>query len=340
MKKYKNINRVASLILAVSLSNYAQLAQAVEVDHEPDEKGVWTFGFENDVFSGTDQHYTNGARISYLSPETEVTKWFDNATEYVPFFLHEGNKRLGFALGQSIFAPKDISTKIPDPLDRPYAGWLHADFSVTSDTDKRLDFIELSLGVVGESSFAEQTQDFVHSFVPDSVEPQGWDSQLSDEPAIMLSYQRKWKNLWQASPFGLGADFIPHAGFSAGNVFTHAALGGTLRFGKDLPSDYGPPIIRPSFGGSDFFEPNSQLGWYFFTGVEGRAVAHNIFLDGNTFKESASVDKENFVADFQFGLAVTYGDTRVSYTHILKTKEFETQDSSDSYGSLNLSLRF
>lgn len=333
MKKYQ----IFALTVALSLG--LNVAASAEV-RKPDEKGVLTFSFENDIFSGTDRHYTNGARLSYISPENEVTKWFDNATEYVPFFLQDGNKRLGFAIGQSMYAPNDISTAIPDPLDRPYAGWLHADFSVTSDTDERLDFIELSLGVVGESALGEEVQSFVHSIVPDSIEPQGWDYQLKDEPAIMLSYQRKWKNLWQASTHGLGADFIPHAGFSAGNVFTHAALGGTLRFGKDLPSDYGPPIIRPSFGGSDFFEPRSSLGWYLFTGVEGRAVARNIFLDGNTFKDSASVDKENFVADFQVGAAVTFGDTRVSYTHVFKTKEFKAQNSMDSFGSLNLSLRF
>lgn len=307
---------------------------------ETDEKGVYTFSIENDLFSGTDSHYTNGIRFSYISPETEVTKWFDNTTRYVPFFLQEGDKRLGFAIGQSMFTPQDLTRTNPDPLDRPYAGWLHADFSVTSDTDERLDYIELSLGVVGDSALAGQAQDFIHNYLPNADDPQGWDSQLEDELAIMLSYQRKWKNMWQATPFGLGTDFIPHAGFSVGNVFTHAAVGGTLRFGRDLPSDYGPPLIRPSFGGSDFFRPNSDFGWYLFTGVEARAVAQNIFLDGNSFKNSAEVNKKHLVGDLQAGFAVTFSDTRISYTHTFKTKEFKTQASNDSFGSLNLSMRF
>ncbi|PIR34515.1 MAG: hypothetical protein COV36_00650 [Alphaproteobacteria bacterium CG11_big_fil_rev_8_21_14_0_20_44_7] len=333
MKNVKNLFLlpIISALIAISFS-----ASAEEID----EKGILTVSYENDVFVGRDSHYTNGFRLSYISPETEVTKWFENTTRYVPFFLQGGNKRLGFAIGQNMYTPLDLTRAVPDPLDRPYAGWLHADFSVTSDTDKRLDSLELSLGMVGPASLAGQTQDFIHSFVPDAQEPQGWDYQIENEPAIMLSYQRKWKNTWQATPFGLGTDFIPHIGFSAGNVFTHAALGGTLRLGQDLPSDYGPPIIRPSFGGSDFFHPSSDFGWYLFTGLEGRAVARNIFLDGNSFSDSAEVDKEYLVGDLQMGVAVTWENTRLSYTHIFKTKEFRTQDSNDNFGSLNLSMRF
>lgn len=66
-----------------------------------------------------------------------------------------------------------------------------------------------------------------------------------------------------------------------------------LRLGQRLPLDYGPPRIQPSLPGSGFFvPPQDRFGWYLFAGVEGRAVARNIFLDGNTFRDSRSVDKE------------------------------------------------
>lgn len=113
-----------------------------------------------------------------------------------------------------------------------------------------------------------------------------------------------------------------------------------MRFGENLPNDYGPPRIQPSLPGSAFYDPSDGFGWYIFAGIEGRAVAHNIFLDGNTFQDSRSVDKKPFVGDLQAGIAVTLWRTRVSYTHVLRTREFDGQDTTDSFGAFSASFRF
>ena len=81
----------------------------------------------------------------------------------------------------------------------------------------------------------------------------------------------------------------------------------TIRIGDDLPNNYGPPRIRPSLPGSDFFVNRDKLGWYLFAGFECRLVGRNIFLDGNTFSDSHSMDKRYLVGDFQTGVALTYG---------------------------------
>ena len=75
-----------------------------------------------------------------------------------------------------------------------------------------------------------------------------------------------------------------------------------------------------------------------FASAEGRAVARNIFLDGNTFKDSRSVDKEPFVGDLQWGLVLTWRNFRVSFTDVFRTREFETQKESEHYGSICLSM--
>ncbi|WP_460994321.1 lipid A-modifier LpxR family protein, partial [Staphylococcus aureus] len=72
---------------------------------------------------------------------------------------------------------------------------------------------------------------------------------------------------------------------------------------------------RLAMPGTGFFEiPEKKWGWYLFAGVDARAVARNIFLDGNTFKDSPSVDKFPLVADANAGLALTYDQLRISYT--------------------------
>jgi hypothetical protein len=77
-----------------------------------------------------------------------------------------------------------------------------------------------------------------------------------------------------------------------------------------------------------------------FAGAEGRAVVRNIFLDGNSFRNSRSVDKRPFVGDLQFGGVLLWNNVRLSYTQVLRTREFETQGKKDNFGSLAVSVQF
>jgi len=84
----------------------------------------------------------------------------------------------------------------------------------------------------------------------------------------------------------------------------------------------------------------NEWGWYAFAGVEGRAVARNIFLDGNTFSDSPSVDSLPLIGDLQFGIVATYNQIRLSFTQIMRTEEFEGQNDGDHYGSIALTYLF
>ncbi len=306
---------------------------------QDDDKWMFNLQVENDLFAGSDAHYTNGIRLSLLSPEGAVPEWVRSGADLIPMFPIGGRLRVAYSLGQNMYTPSDIQTANPDPRDRPYAGWLYGGIGLVSDTGRRLDSIELDLGVIGPWSQAEPTQKFVHEIIG-SPRPQGWDYQLENEPGGVLFYETKWRNVKEFEVLGLGVDFTPHVGAALGNVFTHAAVGGTVRVGRDLPADYGPPRIRPSLPGSGFFTPSRNFGWYLFFGAEGRAVARNIFLDGNTFDDSRSVDKKILVGDLEAGIAITFGDVRLSYTHVYRTEEFHGQEAADLFGTLNLTIRF
>ena len=316
-----------------------RLAAADELRAKPDDKGILSVAWENDRWANTDAHYTNGVRFSYLSPETALPMGVQRSMNLFPFFASDGRKRYSLGLGQSMFTPENIRQKALIVDDRPYAGWLYGTVGLTSDTRDRLDNLELSLGVVGPSAQAEPVQEIIHSLTS-SDDPDGWNNQLKDEAALMLSYERKWRSLYQFSPFGAGADITPHVGGSLGNVFTQAVIGATLRVGFDLPADYGPPRIRPSLPGSDFFIPTQRLGGYVFAGFEGRAVAHNIFLDGNWFRESHEVDRNTLVGGIQLGAVMTYREVRMGYTHVFMSEEFDGQRGGDQFGAFTLSFRF
>lgn len=330
-----NRRRLAALVLAAAGSVAPLPALAAD---EP-ETGTLSLVFENDLFYDTDRNYTNGVRAAWLSGPGRTPAWALDAARWFPLFPDGGTVRTNYAIGQNMYTPDDIALTTPPLDDRPYAGWLYGSIGLIAETGRRLDQLELTLGVVGPASLAEQTQTIVHE-ITGSPEPRGWDTQLKNEPGVVLTYQRSWRRFISESISGFGFDATPHAGGALGNVFTYANAGLTLRFGRRLPLDYGPPRIQPSLPGSGFFVPQDGFGWYLFAGVDGRAVARNIFLDGNTFRDSRSVDKKPLVGDLQFGIAVTWRNVRLSYTHVLRTREFDTQDAADGFGAVSLSVRF
>jgi hypothetical protein len=235
-----------------------------------------------------------------------------------------------------MYTPRDIKVANPPVEDRPYAGWLYATVGLGVDTGRRFDQFALTVGVVGPASLAEQGQKLVHR-ITGVTAPQGWDTQLGNEPGLVLTYDRSWRGP-ATHMLGFGMDVEPHIGGALGNVYTYARGGWTLRYGNRLPLDYGPPRIQPSVPASGFFEPTGKFSWYLFAGSEGRAVARNIFLDGNTFAPSRRVDKEPLVGDLQWGLVLTWRSARLSYTHILRTTEFKSQDGADEFGAVSFSV--
>jgi hypothetical protein len=77
---------------------------------------------------------------------------------------------------------------------------------------------------------------------------------------------------------------------------------------------------------------------YLFAATEGRAVGRNIFLDGNTFKDSHSVDKETLVYDWEVGLVVRRGRFAFSYRVVSRSPEFVLQEEPQRYGSVSLTV--
>jgi lipid A 3-O-deacylase len=168
----------------------------------------------------------------------------------------------------------------------------------------------------------------------------GWDTQLHNEPGLIINYERAIKIIPPQSLLGGVFDIEPHYGAAIGNVYDYANLGAMARFGFNLPKDYGPMRIQPSLPGSDYFEPTAGLGAYVFAGVDGRAVARNLFLDGNTFESSRSVSKMNLVGDATLGAAITFDAFRIAFTHVIRSREYKTQTGDDQFGAVDLTFRF
>jgi hypothetical protein len=325
---------IAAALLAALAAPPAAAQERAAGEHY----GTWTFTYENDLLAGTDRYYTSGVQAAWRSPTYDPPAWLAAVTSG-PLFPAGGVPRWGLALGQNIFTPDDTDRRDPDPLDRPYAGWLYGAVSLSSATAREYGSVELQLGVVGPSALGEQTQNNVHDFL-NIDRAFGWDRQIKDEPGVNLVLTRQWR--FNSDPVldDIAVGIVPTLIGSLGNVQTYAAAGLMVRFGNELDADFGPPRMRPSISGSAFYQPDGRWGWYVFAGVEGRVVARDIFLDGNTWRDSRSVDREVLVGDAIAGAALIMPFARLTLTYTARSREFETQRETAQYGSVSLSFRF
>ena len=308
---------------------------------------------ENDMFAGTDRYYTSGAKLAWSSPDLEQFSDSPYASPFLPLFdlipyinESEFQKNLVMAVGQNIYTPDDTESYGLLGNDRPYAGWLYAGLGVVWKDKMVRNSLVLNLGVVGPWSYAQEAQRLIHD-ARHLGHPNGWDNQLHNELGMNLAYGRIWRMPKIARRSGFDWELLPHAGAVAGNVQTYANIGAELRAGLNLPDDFGTGVISPAGttstpvdGAMGADRARFDLGMYLFTRVDGRAVAHNVFLDGNTFGNSPSVGHNPFVGDLSVGVAMNIRNTKLAYALVFRTKEFSAQKEAQIFGTVSINWTF
>jgi hypothetical protein len=164
-----------------------------------EQPGPWSLNiyFENDLFADTDQQYTNGTKVSWVSPD--VTKYvntnFPLLTEYVDREVHflsdsYNDKNLAFSIGQNMYTPEDIETTELVVNDRPYAAWLYLSAGFHAKNDRMQDTLEIQLGMVGPAALGKEIQDIVHDFrgIPKA---NGWENQIGNELGFNFVGERR-----------------------------------------------------------------------------------------------------------------------------------------------------
>lgn len=319
------------------------------VAHSAEPAPLWSFTEEDAaIFTHQDWHYTEGWRITRTAEPAPGGFWsgllnqFGNAAT----LLGAGpaaSEQDQWIIGQSIFNPQNKNIPVPDPADRPYAGWLYLGAGLVRTSDSgRTDRAELLLGVVGPAALGREVQNGFHALAGFG-KARGWDYQLHDEPALLARYQTIWRV--PLHRFGyLETDALPELGVTAGNVLTYGEVGGWLRVGHDLDAGGTPQTITPGLsgiGGFDRSKMTDPFGWMLFGGIQTRAVWRNLFLEGNSYQSSPGVEKRNFVTDEMVGLSLLFRfGLRVDISYVKRGREFSGQLKDDRFGSITLSSRF
>jgi lipid A 3-O-deacylase len=330
------------LLLSMALVSLIPSAHAVE---RPPAGSEFQLFIENDMLARSDRYYTNGIKFGggmefdlLQLPAAEVLRQLAPEAK--------GKIHLGLFLGQNMYTPRSITVSRAQPLDRPWAAWLYLGGVAQRVRDNRLDTVEIDLGLVGPSALGKEVQSGWHRLIG-SPQPQGWQHQIPNEPAVMASWLAKSKH-GLGNVAGLDVEAIPHGGASVGTVMTLARAGGILRLGRHM-TGFGPDTIEP--GGAMLqnmrrdLEPGRAQGleWYGFVGLDHRLVAHNIFLDGTVFRDSPSVQRRPHVYDLSVGLSLRIDAFRLSLTRVRRSEEFFTPASTggrQTFDSVNLGFEF
>jgi hypothetical protein len=297
--------------------------------------------WENDTFGGDDRFYTNGVGLglSHTGPS-----WADPLFDLLPW--RESRRTVSYTLGQAMFTPEDIDRPIPDPTDRPYAGVLALAVGLDADEPNRYDGLRLILGVVGPASGAEDVQKQVHRIIGSGI-PQGWDSQLHNEPLLNLNYEHRRRFRLLGTSEGWSTEAIPIASVALGNMVTQGQLAGMFRFGYRMPQTFGPTVLRgmtqvppprPTPSESTSFWKSLGVGVHAGGGMN--LVVRDVTLDGNLFSNSAHVASELFVPAAIVGVEVGSRRFLATFSYVWLGKEFEGQREAARFGALTVSYFF
>ncbi|HYW49261.1 MAG TPA: lipid A deacylase LpxR family protein, partial [Gemmatimonadaceae bacterium] len=281
MRRMPMMALITVVAVSAPTSAHAQVLTRVDLDND-------SFNFWQAPRRRADREYTQGTRINLLWPTASrlAQRLLGGSQQCGTDDDVRDCRMLSAAVTQGIYTPTlDPRRRTPD--ERPYAGWLGAEFGVQRDRADRLTALAFTIGVTGKASLAEPGQKAVHKlfgFRP----PLGWEGQLPTEVAVMASYSgaRQLPGLAHARS-GTRLMIAPVWSARLGTVATDASAGLHMTVGLRPPRPWTTGAMRG----------DERWGVFMRAGATQRAVARNLFLDGTSFTTSASVEKNTFVGE-------------------------------------------
>lgn len=324
-----NKNHFFFLFLFLALAFYIPLSNA--------DFNWASVTLDNDWFIGNDSGYTNGLYISFYDMSSRNDKKMTKPDFWVKPLLWSAKNHDAFytinsyTIGQSMTTPSDITVAVPDDSALPYSGLL---FLLNNYITVSLSYAEkfsTTIGVIGPSSGAESSQKFVHKLFG-ADKPQGWDTQLNDE----LVFQFERSSLWRSWVSNSGnADFLALAEIDLGTLESSINGAVMIRYGRVLDRSFHTSLYMSTRVANPIA---AEKGWYGFLGVQAGYVFNLIYADGNTFRDSRSVDygpeRLSITTGFTYSWDKLFITFAVSDTNILLSQGEEELEDLTSYGTL------
>ncbi|MFT5719899.1 MAG: lipid A 3-O-deacylase [Motiliproteus sp.] len=325
--------------LLVGLLGYSPVASTQE---QPPEF-VW-FTLENDFFVGDDAGYTNGTEIGFgKGPFSDFNQ--DNLPDWLHWLAKDlyvstlKNKQRGVShmFFQRIQTPENISSKKLIADDLPYAGLLAWQGTLYAWDGQVAEQLSLTLGAVGPLSFAEESQALMHGLLG-AQEPNGWDNQIENELVFNVEAQRV-QNLYRSDNRGCQFDVLGLYGASLGNLKSATQAGFALRWGSALQHSFPVFSLDANRKAYSLSASAGQDFIYFFVGGNLGLVFNNIFIEGNTFKNSHYAPLEPVQNQMSTGVVWKFG--ALAYVLQLSSMSSRTAFTAerDAFGAVSFTYR-
>jgi lipid A 3-O-deacylase len=299
-----------------------------------------SFTWDNDVFLREDNGYTNGGfwtwfdtgrrSDSYPEPFKIVRPlMWSMSDEEQPIYTVNAH-----TFGHMMVTPDDITLVNPDPDDIPYSGLVYYHNSHLRIYEHYADLAGVTVGLVGPDSGAETLQKYIHKHIGGNTDPMGWHTQLDNELVFRFTRNRVWR-AWRADSGD--TDFLMAAVANLGTLETSVGGYAMIRYGSDLGSSY----ATAAYHGSRAVNPVAlNGGWHVYAGLSVRYVGRLIFTDGNTFKDSRSVEVDPAKIGYTTGASYSWNSFAVGLAIENMAMNEEQYDSVERYGSLTFAYRF
>lgn len=291
----------------------------------------------------SDKRYTHGTTLGVISNNIK------DRLENIPVINQLGDRIYSsIQLNQDIYTPDEIENVTPMPYEHPYSGELNLIFGLHGK--KNIQFcchqtptlfsIEIALGATGKHSLAKNAQTEVHRCTGNDI-PLGWDHQLPSHFSARLSASM----INKFNPFTIGdfkIEVLSNIGGDLGNTLVQASVCEQIRFGFNIPDDFGTFAIGSgSFASniqgeeSSVYRSKSHKFWEFYKyfGVHGILSAKGQYVSYNYhIGEIVSPVREIGELGIGFGFIVVGWKITVFYIH--QTEQFEEQSGPHKFGNI------
>ena len=312
------------MLFAAASCVSAQMVTRVDLDND-------SFNFWQAPKVRADREYTQGTRVNLLWPTGNrlARRLLGGGDRCVASAIERDCRMASIALQQAIYTPT-LDLRVRNVNERPFAGWLGAEFGVQRDGRESVRAFNLIVGVTGPASLAEPAQKAVHRAFNFRA-PVGWNSQLASEVAVAASYRGAWNAIrLRHQTSGMRLLVAPIWSARVGTLATDAVAGLQLTAGFRPPS---PWQAAPNARGD-------RWGLFLRAGLSQSLVGRNLFLDGSTFADSsARVTRNVAVGETELGLGFRTPVGLVEWRVHSRGREYRLQPRAHAYSTFSFALR-
>lgn len=316
------------ILLILLISSFWKPSFAQKIDHlskHSDINGTsyFRFNYDNDLFAGTDQNYTQGFSFELVAP-------FLAANPINQLFYRPKDFKIRYGISVEHLAFTPVHFELPDIQlgDRPFAAAIYLkSFMIATDMEKARRFTSsLSAGMIGPAAFGDALQTAIHKITGSQI-PLGWGNQIKNDVVLnyAMDYEKQVLNLKDI--FSLQAQ----TNVAIGTLFTRAALGMTIAFG----------IIN-----SPFDAGNNTKGFklYAYAAPSVNVIGYDATLQGGILNDKspytiASKDVERVTGQFNYGIVLQIKKLYLEFSHTEITREF-TNGNPAKWGGIKVGFGF